>query len=115
VALIGSIAAATYRGTMADSLPTGLAPDVRASAEDTIDAAVAVAARLPVDLTAPVLDAARTSFTTGLTVGALVAAVIAAAAAVIALVQLRHMPPSGTHPGESAPTTQTSATDAKSE
>jgi DHA2 family multidrug resistance protein-like MFS transporter len=115
VALIGSIAAATYRGTMADSLPAGLAPDVRASAEDTIDAAVAVAAQLPVELTAPVLDAARASFTSGLNVGALVAAVIAAAAAVIALVQLRHVPPTGTHPGGSAPTTQTSTTDAKSQ
>jgi DHA2 family multidrug resistance protein-like MFS transporter len=96
VAIVGSIGVATYRGQVADTLPSGLSPEVGAAAKDSIDGAVAAAGQLPGELGTLVLDSARAAFTSGLNVGAAVAAVIAAVAAVLAATRLRHVPPTGT-------------------
>jgi MFS transporter, DHA2 family, multidrug resistance protein len=103
VALVGSIAAAVYRGAMAQSLPAGLPPEVRTAAGDTIAGAVEAASRLPLDVADTVVAAARAAFTSGLNLGALAAAGIAAVAAVLAATQLRHVPPTGSVPAGSKP------------
>jgi MFS transporter, DHA2 family, multidrug resistance protein len=102
VAVIGSIAVATYRNEVAGSLPTGLAADERAGAADTLDGAVAAVAQLPSEVGAAVLEAARAAFTIGLNVGAATAAVIAGLAAILAAVRLRHVPPTGAASAEPA-------------
>jgi DHA2 family multidrug resistance protein-like MFS transporter len=102
VAIVGSIAAATYRDQIDGSLPQGLPADVRTTAADTLDGAVGVAAQLPSDAGAAVLDAARAAFTSGLNLGAATAAAIAAFAAILAASRLRHVPPTGSAPAEPA-------------
>ncbi|HEX6327476.1 MAG TPA: MFS transporter [Jiangellaceae bacterium] len=102
VAIVGSIAAATYRDQIDGSLPRGLPADVGTAAADTLDGAVAVAAQLPTDAGAAVLDAARAAFTSGLNLGAAAAAAIAAFAAILAATRLRHVPPTGPAPAEPA-------------
>ena len=100
MAIVGSIAAATYRGQIDGSLPQGLPADVRTAAADTLGGAVAAAAQLPDEVGAAVLDAARAAFTSGLNLGA--AAVIAAFASVLAATRLRHVPPTGSASAEPA-------------
>jgi DHA2 family multidrug resistance protein-like MFS transporter len=102
VAIVGSIAAATYRGQIDGSLPQGLPADVRTAAADTLGGAVAAAAQLPDEVGAAVLDAARAAFTSGLNLGAATAAVIAAFASVLAATRLRHVPPTGSASAEPA-------------
>ena len=102
MAIVGSIAAATYRGQIDGSLPQGLPADVRTAAADTLGGAVAAAAQLPDEVGAAVLDAARAAFTSGLNLGAATAAVIAAFASVLAATRLRHVPPTGSASAEPA-------------
>ena len=102
VAIVGSIAVATYRNEIDGTLPQGLPGDIEAAAGDTLDGAVAAAAQLPADVGATVLEAARAAFTTGLNLGAAAAAVIAALASILAATRLRHVPPTGSTPAESA-------------
>jgi DHA2 family multidrug resistance protein-like MFS transporter len=102
VAIVGSIAAATYRDQIDGSLPRGLPADVRTAAADTLDGAVAAAAQLPAEVGAAVLDAARAAFTSGLNLGAATAALIAAFASILAATRLRHVPPTGSALAEQA-------------
>jgi DHA2 family multidrug resistance protein-like MFS transporter len=110
VAIIGSIAIATYRGAMDGALPPGLPSQVAATATDTIAGAVTAAGDLPAELGATLLETARAAFTSGLNLGALTAAGVAAVAAVLAATQLRHVPPTGSVPaGSEERTTETGA------
>jgi DHA2 family multidrug resistance protein-like MFS transporter len=111
VAIVGSIAAATYRDQIDGSLPQGLPADVRTAAADTLDGAVAVAAQLPADVGTAVLDSARAAFTSGLNLGAVTAAVIAAFASILAANRLRHVPPTGSAPAEPAAASERSLED----
>ena len=95
VAIVGSIAIATYRNEINGSLPPGLPADAHAAAADTLDGAVAAAAQLPAESSAAVLEAARAAFTSGLNIGAATAAAIAAVASVLAATRLRHVRPTG--------------------
>jgi DHA2 family multidrug resistance protein-like MFS transporter len=102
VAIIGSIAAATYRNRV--DLPAGLPADAATAAGDTLDGAVAAAPTLPAEVGAAVLEQARAAFTSGLNLGAGIAAVIAATAAILAVTRLRHVRPTGSTPAEPART-----------
>ncbi|TYB69256.1 MFS transporter [Nonomuraea sp. PA05] len=95
IAVIGSIGAVVYRAQVSTAMSAGLPPEVAAAGRDSLDGAVSAAQALPADLAAAVLAPARDAFAGGLNVAAVVAAVIAAGAAVLALVQLRHLPPTG--------------------
>ncbi|MFI7708736.1 MFS transporter [Nonomuraea sp. NPDC049480] len=95
IAIIGSIGAAVYRAETVGALPAGLPPETAAAARDSLDGAVSAAPGLPADLGAALLAPAREAFTSGLNTAAVTAAVITAVAAVLALLKLRHIPPTG--------------------
>jgi MFS transporter, DHA2 family, multidrug resistance protein len=89
IAVLGSIGVAVYRGGMADGVPAGVAPEAAAAARDTLGGAVGVAARLPGDLGAALLDAARAAFTQGLHAAAAVSVAVAIGLAVLVASLLR--------------------------
>ncbi|SDJ20843.1 hypothetical protein [Nonomuraea jiangxiensis] len=93
IAVIGSIGALVYRAQVSIALPGDLPPEVAAAGRDSLDGAVSAAQGLPNELAAAVLAPAREAFAGGLNVAAVVAAVIAGGAAILALLQLRHIPP----------------------
>jgi DHA2 family multidrug resistance protein-like MFS transporter len=93
LALMGSLGVAIYRGQLADQLPAGVPAEAAAAARDTLGSAVEVAAQLPGQLGAAVLDAAHQAFVTGLQLTAAIAAVLGIALAVLALIALRHQEP----------------------
>ncbi|GAA3618382.1 MFS transporter [Nonomuraea rosea] len=99
IAILGSIAAAVYRGQISAELPAALPPEAAAASRDSLGGAVTAAQTLPGELGAAVLAPAREAFTGGLTTAAVIAAVIAAGAAVLALRRLGHLPPTGNTPG----------------
>jgi DHA2 family multidrug resistance protein-like MFS transporter len=89
IAVLGSIVTAVYRGQMALTQPAGLPPDTARNAAATLGGAVAEAARLPADLAASLLAAARAAFVAGMQLSALVATVGLFVTALTALVLLR--------------------------
>ncbi|MEU6783350.1 MFS transporter [Nonomuraea angiospora] len=95
IAVIGSIGAAVYRTRISGELPAGLPPEAVAAGGDSLGGAVSAAQGLPGELAAQVLAPAREAFAGGLNVAAVVAAVIAGGAAILALLRLRHIPPTG--------------------
>ncbi|MFI6738207.1 MFS transporter [Nonomuraea sp. NPDC050451] len=95
IAVIGSIGAAVYRTRVNGELPGGLPPEAVAAGSDSLGGAVSAAQGLPGELAAQVLAPAREAFAAGLNVAAVIAAVIAGGAAVLALLRLRHIPPTG--------------------
>ncbi len=99
IAVLGSIVTAVYRSQMAVTQPGGLAPDAARSAAATLGGAVAEAAKLPADLAASLLAAARAAFVAGMQLSALVATVGLVVTAVIAVVLLRRVPAAAAHPG----------------
>ncbi|WP_326564314.1 MFS transporter [Micromonospora peucetia] len=83
VAMLGSLGAAVYRGSVEvpDGTPT--------AAEESMESAVTVAQDLPANAAAELLSAAGTAYTNGLNVIGLACAVIAAISATIAFTILR--------------------------
>lgn len=75
IAAFGSIGVAIYRGAMAGDLPPGVPFESATAARDTLGAALEVAGSLPGDLSAAVIDAARTAFTQGLHLSAAISAI----------------------------------------
>ncbi|GAA1349550.1 MFS transporter [Saccharothrix algeriensis] len=63
VALSGSLGAAVYHASVADSLPAGLSPEDADAAADTLTGATAVAERVPRELADQVLEVTRDAFT----------------------------------------------------
>ncbi|MBP2707966.1 MFS transporter [Microbispora sp. RL4-1S] len=101
VAAMGSLGAFVYRVNLADSAPAGLPADVAGAARGGITGAMSSAGRLPGDLGAQLLDAARHAFTSGLNTVAAVGAVAFAATAVAAVVLLRNRGGAGQSPAGS--------------
>ena len=95
IAMLGSIATATYRSRMTGIVPDGIAPDALHAARSTLGGAVAVAEKLPGQQGTALLAAAREAFTTSLTVTATIAAALALATAVMAVSALRRVRPGG--------------------
>jgi len=95
ISVLGSIGVAIYRRTIDGELPDSVPAAAAAAARDTLGAAVAVAAELPVALAAAVLDVARGAFVSGMVVTAALTGVLALGVAVFALVSLRGLRPSG--------------------
>jgi DHA2 family multidrug resistance protein-like MFS transporter len=95
IAVLGSVAAAIYRLTVADTLPGGLSEDIAAAARDTLGGAISGAAVLEPALAAAVTDAARAAYASAFSVAALISAAILAGTALLALIVLRDLPPIG--------------------
>ncbi|WP_084506537.1 MFS transporter [Geminicoccus roseus] len=104
IAVLGSIAAAAYRGWMADAVPAGVPPEAALAARDTLAAALVVAEELPLALGADLAASARIAFTQAIDVTSILCAAMALAAAVLAAILLRRRvrPPGSGHPGEVA-------------
>ena len=89
IALLGSIGAALYRGSMADAVPPGVPPEAAEAARGTLGGALSAAAQLPDQLGAAFLGAAREAFTQGLQMTAVVCAVITLITAIVAAAVMR--------------------------
>ncbi|MFD9941737.1 MFS transporter [Nonomuraea sp. NPDC059023] len=98
IAILGSLGAALYRGTLA--LPDSLAPAVETASRDTLATALAAAEGVGGETGAALVTTAREAFTTSLNVVALVAAVALAAMAILIARLLRHVPPTQPAPTE---------------
>jgi DHA2 family multidrug resistance protein-like MFS transporter len=92
IAILGSIGAAVYRGVLADTMPAGIPAEAAAVARDTLGGAMGVAAQLPGELGAALVDAAREAFVQGMQLTVALSAVVAAGGAVMATVLLRAVP-----------------------
>jgi MFS transporter, DHA2 family, multidrug resistance protein len=92
LAILGSIGTAVYRGELGRLLPAGLQPEAAAAARDTLGGAVGVAAQLPDELGARLLDVARHAFTDGLRLTAAISAVLAIAVAIVTSILLKSVP-----------------------
>jgi DHA2 family multidrug resistance protein-like MFS transporter len=92
IAILGSIGVAVYRGELADALPAGIPSEAAAVARETLGGAVGVAAQLPGEAGAALLDAAREAFIQGMQLTVSLSAVIAVGTAVLATVLLRAVP-----------------------
>ena len=96
VAVVGSVFASFYGAALVDALATTALPaDALAAAEESMGAALSVAAQLPASIGADVARAAQEAFISGLSAGSLVAAAVAAVGAVGAAIWLpaRHARP----------------------
>jgi len=89
IAVLGSVAAAVYRGRMQEAVPAGLAAEATEAARGTVGGAFAMARQLPVESGNTLVDAARDAFVQGLQVSAAISALVLVAACVLALVTLR--------------------------
>jgi DHA2 family multidrug resistance protein-like MFS transporter len=78
-ATLGTIFTAFYRNNIA--LPAGLSPTQAADAGESIGGATSVAADLPANTAAQLLDSARTAFDSGIAPTAVIAAILALASA----------------------------------
>jgi len=93
IAVFGSIGVAVYRSRLADGVPAGLPAEQAEIARDTLGGANEVAAQLPDDLGASLLESAREAFSVGLQVTAVTGAVLLAALAVLVAILLRDVRP----------------------
>jgi DHA2 family multidrug resistance protein-like MFS transporter len=89
IAVLGSVGVAIYRGELATDLPAQVPPSAAAIVQDTLGSALEVAAQLPGQLGALVIEAARQAFVDGMQVSSAIAAVVAIALAAMAVVSLR--------------------------
>jgi DHA2 family multidrug resistance protein-like MFS transporter len=99
IAVFGSLGIAIYRGAIADAIPASLPPGAVETAMDTLGGAVEVAGRLPGQLGAELLDAAREAFLQGLHLTAAISVIGAIALAIFTAVLLRDVR-SGSEPEE---------------
>lgn len=110
-ALLGSVGTAVYHHQMAGVAPAGISPQARQAAQDTLGSASSVAAQLPRQAGAVLLDTAREAFTQGMNLTGLTGAIVLLVTAVAATVYLRQIPvtapapataPAGAPAGEEA-------------
>jgi MFS transporter, DHA2 family, multidrug resistance protein len=92
IAILGSIGVAVYRAQLAGALPAGLPSEAAAAAHDTLGGAMRVAAQVPGQLGALLVDAAREAFTQGMQLTVVLSAAVAVVVAVLATVLLREVP-----------------------
>ena len=93
IAILGSIGIAVYRGSLDDGLPAAVPPEQAEIARDTLGGATEVAAQLPAQPAAALLDAARGAFTEGLQVTAVTGVILLGVLAVLVAVVLRRVRP----------------------
>jgi DHA2 family multidrug resistance protein-like MFS transporter len=91
IALFGSIGVAIYRSAMAAAVPVRVPLEAAEAARDTLGGAFAVAGRLPDEVRAQLLEAARASFTQGLHVAAAISTVGSLGLALVVVMLLRRV------------------------
>jgi MFS transporter, DHA2 family, multidrug resistance protein len=93
IAIFGSIGIAVYRRAMDGAIPAGIPPEAAEAAKGTLGGAIAIAAQLPDQLGAALLDAARIAFIEGLHVTAAISAVGSIALAIFVAVVIGRVVP----------------------
>jgi DHA2 family multidrug resistance protein-like MFS transporter len=93
IAIFGSIGVAVYRRIIVDALPPALTADAAETARATLGGAIELATRLPDELRAPLIEAARTAFVRGLELCAAISAVASVGLAIFAAAKLRAIRP----------------------
>ncbi|HEY8478160.1 MAG TPA: MFS transporter, partial [Chloroflexota bacterium] len=88
IAVFGSVGVAVYRSAMADAMPSVPAEAIE-GARETLGAAVAIAAQIPDQIGAPLLQTARRAFVQGLQVSAAISAVGSLGLAIFTMRALR--------------------------
>jgi DHA2 family multidrug resistance protein-like MFS transporter len=91
IAILGSIGTAVYRLHVGDALPAGVPPDAAEAARATLGGAAAVAGRLPDQVGAEILRAAREGFARAFELAAAINAAVAIATAILTAVLLRRV------------------------
>jgi DHA2 family multidrug resistance protein-like MFS transporter len=89
IAILGSIGTAVYRSVMAEEVLAGVAAEAAEAARGTLGGALAVAERLPHQLSAELLGTARDAFTQAFELVAAVCAAVSLITAILAVVVLR--------------------------
>jgi DHA2 family multidrug resistance protein-like MFS transporter len=89
IAILGSVAAASYRYRMKTALGPAVSSDIADQARSTLGAAVASAHQIGGSVGAEVMDAARTSFTSAMALVASLSAVLILVSALASLIVLR--------------------------
>jgi DHA2 family multidrug resistance protein-like MFS transporter len=91
VAILGSVAAAIYRGGLAELAIPGLSAVSTEQARESLAGAVKAAHGLPTDSAETLLRTARESFLAGMHLSTILAAIATAIAAVLTVGLLRHI------------------------
>ena len=105
IAILGSVGVAIYRSEVASDLPASVPPVAAEAARDTLGGAVAVAAELPGEMGAAVLDVAQEAFVAAMHFTSAVATLIAFGQAVLAVVALRNQRLGGDDDADGEPDT----------
>lgn len=92
IAILGSICTAIYRSSISSGLPSGIPADAARIANDTLGGAMAEAEKLPAELSAPLMHAAKEAFVQGFHFTAILTAVAMGALAILAFSQLKRAP-----------------------
>jgi DHA2 family multidrug resistance protein-like MFS transporter len=112
VAVLGSIGSVVY-GLNAEGATDGLTADQADAAAETLPGALKVAADLPADTAGPLIETAKSAFTSGLNAAGIVAAALAVVAIVITLKTLRHIPAADAAPAEAVKEEEAELVEAK--
>lgn len=99
VAVLGSVGSLVY-SLNTDGAVEGLTADQSDQAAETLPGALEVAAELPPETAGPLVETAKSAFTSGLNVVGIVAAGLAVVAIVLTLKTLRHVAPTDAAPAE---------------
>jgi DHA2 family multidrug resistance protein-like MFS transporter len=104
LSILGLIGVAIYRTRMLETTPAGIPAEVLAAARDTLGAAVEIANQLPGAAGISLLRVAQDAFVDGLEVAALISMGISIVVGAVAIIGLRHLPPTSIAPlgGETA-------------
>jgi DHA2 family multidrug resistance protein-like MFS transporter len=97
VAVLGSVAAAVYRGEI--HIPAGVPASTAATAHDSLVGATAVAPTLPNSVGTALLNAGRVAEVHGFNTAAIVGGAVALVLSVLSVVLLRHVPAFGAGDG----------------
>ncbi len=103
LAVLGSLGLAVYRSQLAASLPPGIVPEAARAAQETLSGAVTVAAQLPNQLGAALLNSARVAFVDALRLNAFIGVIGFTGLAILMLTMLRHVRPHGETEQQPAP------------
>ncbi len=92
IAAFGSLGVAIYRGSVVDQIPASVPVETAAAARDTLGGALEVAAGLPQQVAASLVEAAGNAFTLGLQISSAISALACIGLAVFTFTLLRKIP-----------------------
>jgi MFS transporter, DHA2 family, multidrug resistance protein len=84
ISVLGSIGVAVYRGGISSLLPSGISDELKTTVNSTLGAALEAVDKIPAELQASVVSAAKSSFVDGMIVTSIVCIVVAVAASIMA-------------------------------